>query len=120
MERGLKFLICFALPALCLASTPDPRAAYCGVLDPLAKLAASQSQNGALALGVLERVALDHADEIGPDAAQKAGLPQFYLQGGHLKPLEAQECAIQKIGETGLPEAVEFLKTLDQADLGPD
>jgi hypothetical protein len=69
MKRELKFLLYLALPGLCLASQPDPRAAYCGVLDPLAKLAAPQSQNGALALGVLERVALDHADEIGPDAA---------------------------------------------------
>ena len=120
MKRTLKFLVCFALPTLCLASKPDPRTAYCGVLDPLAKLAASRAQNGAFALGALERVALDHAEEIAPDAAEKAGLPQFYLQDGQLRALEARECAIQKIGETALPEAVDFLKTLDQADLGTD
>jgi hypothetical protein len=120
MKRTLKFLFCFALPTLCLASKPDPRTAYCGVLDPLAKLAASRAQNSAFALGALERVALDHAEEIAPDAAEKAGLPQFYLQDGNLRALEARECAIQKIGETALPEAAGFLKTLDHADLGTD
>jgi len=118
MEHALKFLLGLVLPALCMASGPMPGSGYCTLLDRVASVATSRPQARAIALDVLERIALDRAGEINPETQQQVGLSPNQLQDKGFRATEVRICAVRKIGETALPEAVDFLKTLDQADLG--
>ena len=120
MKRTLKLISALACPALCLATAPLPGAVHCLVLDRIVSVATSSSPAGATAMGILEQVALGHAGDITAEAEKQVGLPQGGLRDAGFRATEVRICAVRKIGETALPEAVDFLKTLDHADLGTD
>jgi hypothetical protein len=105
---------------LCLATTPDPYAGYCALLDRIASLAVSQSQTSTVALELLERVAEGRTASVGAVAEAQVGLAPGELQqkGFDIPPLRA--CALRKIGETALPGAVDFLAKLKPADFATD
>lgn len=119
MKYKTAFPLSLAIPVLCLATTPDPYAGYCALLERVATLAASQ-QTSTVALELLERVAEGRTGSIRAGSEAQVGLVPGELQqkGFDIPPLRG--CALRKIGETALPEAVDFLAKLKPADFGTD
>jgi hypothetical protein len=119
MNHKAVFLL-FSIPILGVAARPSPEAAYCALLDPVADLAASQSPTNSVALDVLERVALGRTAEISVESEAQVGRTQKQLRDPAFSWPEVRACALRKIGETGLAEAVDFLRDLKRADVGTD
>ena|ERR1700736_6262978 len=119
MKYKAAFLL-FAIPMLGLADRPLPWIPYCKLLDQAVSIAASQSQASPAALEVLERVALGRMADISAESAAQVGLPTDHFGDPWFSDPEVRACAFRKIGETGLSEAVAFLRDLKRADVGTD
>jgi hypothetical protein len=117
----LHMILAFSLvmvPFVSLAKTvPDPRPRL--LLDRISA-AAAQTETTAISLELLERVALGRTGEIMPESAAQVGVDVVQLQQKGFSDSSVRAYALRKIAETGLPEALEFLRNLKQGDLGPD
>ena len=114
------FLLGFGMSFLGWGTSPAPYAGQCKLLDEVQAATGSQSKVGAAALNLLERVALGQVRAISPEAQVEVGLKPVALQLKDFEEPTVRACALRKIGETGLPEAEEFLASLKQADIGTD
>jgi len=101
----------------CTAAEGGPR--YCQVLDAMS-LAARAESTRAIALRVLKQMARGDGSVIEPSAEKELALPPDYAPKSAISSPETRSCAIRSLGKTGLPEAVEFLKTMTPADSGAD
>jgi hypothetical protein len=102
------------------ATTPLPYASQCELMGRLSAAAVSQTGKRALALELLERVADGRTDQIGVESEVQVDVPMGTLRQTIFAEPTVRACALRKIGETGLPEAEEFLANLKQADIGTD
>ena len=119
MKYRTVFLVVLGIPALCLASQPDPFSASCAMLNRIA-VRASQSQTSALALDVLERISLGRTEGIGDEIVAQVGVsPAEFRQTAFNDPT-VRGCAFRSLGQTGLTEVVNFLTALKVADVAPD
>jgi hypothetical protein len=116
----LPFITLFAI--VCYANSPLPYAGECRVLDQVFSAATARSQitSPAMALSILEEVALGHTVTLDRVLeSQITGVPG-YLQNSGFKSDTVRAYAFRKIGESGLPRAVEFLANITAADIGND
>jgi hypothetical protein len=72
MKRIVTFLLTFGIPMLCSATTPAPGAPQCAYLNHLL-LAAESASASVAALGLLERVAMGHAESIDAEIEKQPG-----------------------------------------------
>lgn len=106
-------------PILCLATTiQDPRQRL--LLDRISMKAAELSLTGTTALELLKLVALGRTQEISTELEVKVGLTVGQLRQKEFSSDSIRSYAFQKIGETDLPDALEFLATLKRNDIGVD
>ncbi len=109
-----------AVPAVCLATNPPPYAGQCSVLDQILSTARSQSQASTAALELLERVAKGQTAGISSELEVRVGVaPGLFGQKEFGEP-EVRACALRRIGESGLPRAVDFLTQFKRSDAGAD
>lgn len=108
------------IPILCFANSPLPYAGQCRLLDKILAAVAAQPQTATIALELLERVALGRTPEINSEFEAQVGAVPGYLQNPEFKTPTVRAYAFWKIGETGLPDAVDFLAKLKPADIGID
>jgi hypothetical protein len=118
--KHVAILFILAAPGFCQIVDPPPLAGYCIPLDHAASLAASRSAAGAAGLKVLEGVTLGRADEITAETEMQAGLRPGQLKDPNFRTDDVRQCAVRKLGETGLAEAVTFLRNLRPADFRSD
>ena len=114
------FILTLAGPMVCQAYTPAPYAGQRALLDRIAGVAASQSQTSAVALELLEQVALGRSAKISPESEARVGVGRGELQKPEFNDPTVRACAFRKIGETGLREALDFLTGIQPADAGVD
>jgi hypothetical protein len=119
MKYGMALLLSLGIPALSLARSLDPNAGYCARLDRIVATS-SKSEIHAVGLVLLERVGLGRTGDISEEAEIQAGLAPGELRQIAFTWPGVRACAFQKVGETGLPEAVDFLTNLKRADIGED
>lgn len=112
-------LILSVTPALTLATTPPPFAAERGLIDRIFA-AASASETSDTALKLLEYVARGHTGEIQDGLEGKVGLAQSQLRTKWFSDPTVRAYALLKIGQTGLPAALEFLTGLTRDDFRVD
>ena len=105
--------------AICLASVPHPYAAYCRELDRIA-FKTSEPENRAVALELLELVAMNRTSSIKAGSELQAGVETGQLLQKGFALAGVRICAFPRIGETGLDDALDFLAAVKQADLGMD
>jgi len=120
MNFSVALMLSFGVPMLSLATTPLPYAGQCALIDRLSTIAVSEPTKSASPLELLERVAEGRTDEIRVDSEAEVGVPPGTLQQAVFAAAAVRACALRKIGETGLPEAYEFLANLQQAVIGND
>ncbi len=82
--------------------------------------AVMKPQTKAIALDLLERVALGKRDDILPEWEVQVGLPAGTLAYKAFADTSNRCYALDQIGETGAPEAVEFLAQRTREDFEPD
>src|SRR5262249_46477449 len=120
MQFSRTLLMMAGIPAVGLATTLAPYAAQCALMDRLASIAAVSNERGTFALELLERVADGRALRREPEGEVKAGLESGQLQAVEFTAAAVRACALQKIGETGTPEATEYLSKLKLDDFSGD
>jgi hypothetical protein len=120
MKYNTALLLSFGIPVLCLASTPAPYAGHCALLDRVLAVTRSQSHTSTIAIELLERVAEGRAGTISTESEVQVGLTPGVLTQKAFNEATVRACALQKLGESGLPEAVGFLEKLKPADFGTD
>jgi len=108
------------IPMVCLARTPLPYADYCAQLDRIGTAAQARNQATSAAVELLKLVALGRTADITPESETQVGLTPGELKQAPFTSPRVRGCAFDKIAETGLPEALDFLAKLKQADIGPD
>src|SRR5439155_25666773 len=101
-----------------MANTQAPFAAECALLERILVRAEPASSISAITLDLVERVATGQTGSITPESEVQVGLKAGELRQHWLNELAVRICAFQKLGETGLPEAVEFLERLKPTDVG--
>jgi hypothetical protein len=118
---SLRQVICllFMTKLVCLSSSLPSSYAELVVLDRIYAATASPDL-GAMALGILERVAEGRPGEINALAASKIGLKVSEIQDPYLKETSVRAYALYRIGEATLPEALDYLARLKRTDLEPD
>jgi hypothetical protein len=104
---------------LCMASSLRSFHAELILLDRVYS-ATNTPEFGGSALSLLECIAEGRADEMDPLAASKIGLGLSDIQNPYLKKPEVRAYAFYRIGETHLPEALDYLARLKRADFEPD
>jgi hypothetical protein len=119
MKIAHLFLMLFATPAVALATTPLPFAGELGLLDRVLT-AAGLSETRETALKLLECVAEGHTDNIQDGWEAQVGLAQKQLRAKEFSDPYVRAHALWNIGETGLPEALEFLAGLTPTDFRVD
>ncbi len=118
-NRAVVVLVWGMNPA-CLATSFAPFAGEWSVLDRIATFTTSRPETKAIALEVLERVALGRTAEIAARAEAQIGLAAGQLQRKEFQASTSRACAFRAIGKTAPPEAVDFLSKLKRAVIGPD
>jgi hypothetical protein len=68
-------------------------------------------------LDLLERIASGRADEVTDESGAQVGVQAGLLRGPDFKATTVRACALVKIGESGLPEAMDFLTGLRPSEL---
>jgi hypothetical protein len=119
MNHKAAFLLLFIIPGLCSATTVI-FGWECGLLNRVASVARSQSDVNATALQLLEAVAKGRTESIDDAQERRAGLVPGQLREKEFNDEYIREFALQKIGESGIPEALVFLVTLKRTDLRSD
>ncbi len=118
--RELLHLACvLVFPGALSCTTIEPGFRECKVLDAVSLDARTESKRP-IALRVLTQMARGDGSAIGPSVEQELGLPEGYAPKSAINLPVTRSCAIRSLGRTGLPEAVEFLKTITLADAGSD
>jgi len=112
MQVSRIILLTVALPALAAGS--EPACPPCVLLDRMMSAASSQAEIAAR-LEALERIADSHAETIGADLEKQMGAPTGALSW--YSPYTVRDYVLWRIGETGLPEAVDFLTKFEPHDL---
>jgi hypothetical protein len=103
-----------------LADEPAPYAGYCALLDGVWDRTIHQPSTRTVAVGVLERVVEGRAGEVSAESEVQVGLSKGMLQRKEFGVPTVRACALRKLGETALPEALQFLASLKQADFSED
>ena len=97
-----------------------PWAAQCETLAEIAAVAVGRSASRTNAIRVLELVALGRTQEIDSETASALGLPAGDIRDAGFADPAVRVCALRSLGETGLSEAVDFLRGLKPADFASD
>ena len=108
------------ITTLCLANDPAPYSSQFARLDRIFALTTTRSQTGVAALELLELVAQGRTSAIRPGTETQVGLAPGELQQGWFTVPSVRVHALQRIGQSQLPEALDFLRTLGRGDLGED
>jgi hypothetical protein len=119
MKSKLLFLVLLAALAPGLATTPLPFAGQLGLLDRIFA-AATVSETSEVALKLLECVAEGRTDSIQDGWEAQAGIAHNQLRAKEFSDASVRAHALWKIGETGLPGALEFLTRLAPSDFRTD
>lgn len=91
------------------------------LLDRVFAATASQAAaSRTAALRLLEGVADGRGDMLGPELEVQVGLKPGRFKDADFKAPEVRAHALLRIGESGLPEALDYLKTLKPADFAAD
>jgi len=114
MQARKLFILTLALPAIAAGTTPG--CPPCALVDRIMASASSQPDVDT-ALGLLERIAEGHADTIEPDLEKQVGALPGEFKTSWYKNSVLIDYALWRIGETGLPEAVDFLTKFEPHDL---
>ena len=104
----------------CLATTPFPGQAECGVLERVAAAAAAQPSMRTAALEVLERITEARMAGAATDLEVKVGLRAGLLHDANFEYYSVRSCAVRDIAKLDLPEALTYLESLKKAQFGPD
>ena len=120
MKHRANLFLILNIAALCRANEPSPYFREFARLDRIFALTGSHSQTGAMALELLQLVALGRTSAVPAGAETKVGLAPGELQQAIFAEASVRVYALQRIGECDLPEALEFLKNLKRVDLGED
>jgi hypothetical protein len=120
MKHSAKLFLSLAVPMICLGNKPEPLTGEFMLLDRILGHTASQSETSTIALGVLKQVAMGETNGISPDTEIRVGLEPGRLRRPEFSAPSVRGYAFRKIGETGLPETVDFLQSLKQADFAGD
>jgi hypothetical protein len=118
-NRLWPFAFVFAFPALLSGTSVDGGSAPCLTIN-LMSIAARTEATRPVALRVLTQMARGDGSPIEPSVEKELALPQGYTPKSALNLPVIRSCAIRSLGKTGLPEAVEFLKSITLADAGAD
>jgi hypothetical protein len=100
-------------------SMPAPFAGAMRALDRALK-AVSVGWSRNAALETLEDVAEGRQKEVIVTAALKAGLEDFHHPDLSFGDASVRSYAMDRIGASGLPEAIEYLRSMTTARIGPD
>jgi hypothetical protein len=118
----MKYLPILMPVTVWLCSATKPPAFYFEhlLLDRVSAQAKVGSATRTVALEALERVAEGRLDTAAPDTELKMGLKPNELRTQWFKDGSVRAYALQKIAETDLPEALEYLQNLKSTDIEPD
>jgi hypothetical protein len=120
MKYKALFLLSFGASVLCHATTALPYAGECSVLDQIAATVVARPDTDAVALTLMEKVALGRSADITPESEVQVGVVAGQLRQKGFDSSAARMCAFHDLGRVGLPEAEEFLAKLRPADMGAD
>ena len=120
MKRRTGLIVGLLITVVCRAQDLPLYLGETSLLDSIFALTGTPSQTAATALELLESVALGRTSTIRAGAESQVGLAPGVLRDPRFAQVSVRVHAIQRIGECGRPEALEFLQKLQRADLGED